>query len=88
MPTQRELQRELLARNPQYSAGQAKAVAKKMIYIEKNVGFENLRILGLTSDPTSREAVRNIEEAERKKKKTAPVHPRQEIRTEAVTPTP
>ncbi|WP_413454599.1 hypothetical protein ACLQ8T_10415 [Glutamicibacter sp. FR1] len=88
MPTQRELQRELLAKNPHYSAGQAKAVAKKMIYLEKNVGFENLRIRGLTSDPTAREAVRNMEEAERKKKReakknTAPVHPRQEIRTEA-----
>lgn len=92
MPTQRELQRELLTKNPHYSTGQAKAVAKKMIYIEKNGFFEKLRNLGLTSDPTAREAVRNIEEAERKKKqahkKTAPVNSRQEIHTEAVTPTP
>lgn len=69
MSTQRELQRELLARNPHYSIGQAKAVAKKMIYIEENGFFEQLRNLGLTSDPTAREAVRNIEDAEREKKK-------------------
>lgn len=89
MPTQRELQRELLAKNPHYSAGQAKAVAKKMLWIEANGFFEKLRINGIISDPTAREAVRNLEQAERQKKraaekKTAPMHPRQEIRTEAV----
>ncbi|WPR65490.1 hypothetical protein SLW73_03975 [Glutamicibacter protophormiae] len=68
MPTQRELQRELLAKNPHYSAGQAKAVAKKMIWIEANGFFEKLRINGIISDPTAREAVRNLEAAERKPK--------------------
>ncbi|UYQ78084.1 hypothetical protein OF385_02625 [Glutamicibacter sp. JL.03c] len=68
MPTQRELQRELMAKNPHYSAGQAKAVAKKMIWLEENVGYDAVRIHGIISDPTAREAVKNLEATERKSK--------------------
>jgi len=71
MPTQRELQRELLAKNPHYSQGQAKAVAKKMDWIERNGFFEKLRIQGTISDPTAREAVKNIERAERQTRRDA-----------------
>ena len=59
-------EKRIAAEVPSFSRGQAKKAAKKLAWMAQNMRetfdfFEGLRILGIISDPTARDAVRNVE---------------------------
>ena len=61
-------ERRIARECPSLSRGQVKAAAKKIMFIAQNMQetfdfYQGLRILGLLSDPTARDAVRNLEAA-------------------------
>ena len=61
-------ERRIARECPSLSRSQAKAAAKKIKYIMDNMTevfdfYEGLRIMGIISDPTARDAVRSLEMA-------------------------
>lgn len=61
-------ERRIATECPQLSRGQVKAAAKKIMFIAQNMQetfdfFEGLRILGMVTDTTARDAIRNLEDA-------------------------
>lgn len=59
-------EKRIAAEFPQLSRGQVKKTAKKIYWIAENMHevfdfYEGLRILGITNDPTPKNAIRNME---------------------------
>lgn len=60
-------ERRITAECPTLSRSQVKRAAKKIVFIAQNMQetfdfFEGLRILGMVTDTTARDAVRNMED--------------------------
>lgn len=67
-PTLTGYKRRIAAEFPQLSTGQVKATAKKVFWIAQNMHevfdfYEALRVLGIHSDTTARDGIKNMEAA-------------------------